>query len=99
MQRIEVFLKEAEVPDWASSLKSAGNPVTRISDVGFEDATFRWDVAPRGEPTRFTLGPLNLKFPKGRLSLISGPTGSGKSAMLNALLGGTFSSARPANGC
>ena len=88
MQRIEAFLKETEVPDWASSLKSSESVPSDSTDVGFEDAAFHWDVAPRSEPSRFTLGPLNLKFPKGQLSLISGPTGSGKSALLNALLGG-----------
>ena len=38
--------------------------------------------------------PLNIKFPKGHLSLISGPTGSGKSALLNALLGGSLTGYR-----
>lgn len=86
MQRIEAFLREPEVPDWASSLKSTA---PQTSDrIGFEEATFEWDVAPRSEPSRFRLGPLDLTFPKGQLSLISGPTGSGKSALLNALLGG-----------
>lgn len=77
------------MPDWASSLKSSESASSDSTDVGFENATFHWDVAPRSEPSRFTLGPLNLKFPKGQLSLISGPTGSGKSALLNALLGGS----------
>ena len=86
MQRIEEFLREPEVPDWASSLKSGD--ATSTDAVGFEDATFQWDVAPRSEPSRFVLGPLDMMFPKGQLSLISGPTGSGKSALLNALLGG-----------
>jgi ABC-type siderophore export system fused ATPase/permease subunit len=86
MQRIETFLKEPEVPDWASSLKSVGKE--HQEEVGFRNATFQWDVAPREEPVRFTLGPLNLTFRKGQLNVISGPTGSGKSALLNAFLGG-----------
>ncbi|KAF9581125.1 hypothetical protein BGW38_001974 [Lunasporangiospora selenospora] len=36
---------------------------------------------------RFMLKDLNVKFPIGKLSVIAGPTGSGKSAMLLALLG------------
>ncbi len=90
MQRIEEFLNEPEVPDWASSLKSQGNSNTNGASeaIGFEDAMFEWDAAPRTEPSRFTLGPLNVKFPQPGLSLVSGPTGSGKTALLNALLGG-----------
>ena len=86
MQRIEEFLREPEVPDWASSLKPSD--AMSADDLGFEDAAFQWDVAPRSEPSRFVLGPLDVRFPKGSLSLISGPTGAGKSALLNALLGG-----------
>ena len=86
MQRIEEFLREPEVPDWASSLKPSD--ATSADEIGFDDAAFQWDIAPRSEPSRFVLGPLDLRFPKGALSLISGATGSGKSALLNALLGG-----------
>ncbi|KAH9906597.1 ABC transporter type 1, transmembrane domain-containing protein [Fomitopsis serialis] len=88
MQRIEKFLAEAEVPEWASTLKMAANPAASLPDeVGFEDAVFEWDVAPRDVQSRFRLGPLNVEFPKDRLTLVSGATGSGKSALLAALLG------------
>lgn len=36
----------------------------------------------------FQLEDLTIQFPVGQLSLITGPTGSGKSSLLNALLGG-----------
>jgi ABC-type transport system involved in cytochrome bd biosynthesis fused ATPase/permease subunit len=113
MQRIEAFLNEDEVPDWASSLKRKtveGKPLPpapsqpprlgpRIPEpakdetrVGFKKAIFTWSVVPRGrQNTPFTLGPLNLAFPIGKLSLVSGPTGSGKTALLLSLLGGEFS--------
>ncbi|KAI0671861.1 P-loop containing nucleoside triphosphate hydrolase protein [Trametes maxima] len=88
MQRIEKFLAEAEVPDWASSLKRAPDREAEgEAETGFENATFEWDIAPKEEPARFALGPLDVKFPVGKLSLVSGPTGSGKSALLTALLG------------
>ncbi|THH32259.1 hypothetical protein EUX98_g1936 [Antrodiella citrinella] len=89
MQRIEQFLKEPEVPDWACSLKSTGQPPSSDEGkVGFEDAAFEWDIAPKSDiPSRFTLGPLDIQFPKGNMTLVSGATGSGKSALLAALLG------------
>ncbi|PCH42091.1 pleiotropic drug resistance ABC transporter [Wolfiporia cocos MD-104 SS10] len=88
MQRIEAFLNEAEVPEWASSLKmSEASRVSISQEVGFRDAIFEWDISPRELPSRFQLGPLDISFPKGKLTLVSGPTGSGKSALLAALLG------------
>ncbi|WVW80972.1 hypothetical protein I302_102963 [Kwoniella bestiolae CBS 10118] len=39
------------------------------------------------EETYFTLSDLNVNFPIGKLSVITGPTGSGKTAILVALLG------------
>ncbi|KAI0775079.1 P-loop containing nucleoside triphosphate hydrolase protein [Trametes elegans] len=88
MQRIEKFLAEPEVPDWASSLKrKTESPSAHEVEIGFENATFEWDVAPKETPARFTLGPLDIRFPPGKLSIVSGPTGSGKSALLVALLG------------
>lgn len=89
MQRIEHFLEEKEVPDWASTLSASEN--SSDGNVGFESAMFQWQSVPKNSSTSlFELGPLDLVFPKGQLTLISGPTGSGKSALLAALLGGSF---------
>lgn len=117
MQRIETFLKEDEVPDWATSLKrktTDWKPLPPLPStlsqhsqpargkgkgkddtmVGFEKGIFTWSTATRGHPhTPFKLGPLNLNFPAGELSLVSGGTGSGKTALLLSLLGGRFSEA------
>ena len=94
MQRIEDFLKEDEVPDWASTLSSQPvDPPTRrgcLPQIRFREATFEWKEATAldATPCRFQLGPLDIIFPSGKLTIVSGPTGSGKSALLVALLGG-----------
>lgn len=117
MQRIETFLKEDEVPDWATTLKrntADQKPLPPIPSmlpqssqfgrgkgkerdemrVGFEKGIFTWSSITRGHlHTPFKLGPLNLNFPTGELSLISGATGSGKTALLLSLLGGGYSGA------
>lgn len=91
MQRIQKFLEEPEVPDWASSLKATPEYTDTAPEIGFDDATFEWSTpseTPSETSSRFSLGPLDVKFPAGKLTLISGPTGSGKSALLASLLGG-----------
>ena len=93
MQRIEDFLKEDEVPDWASTLSTPIPNSSQVMDdkVGFSEASFEWQnpSSSTATPTRFQLGPLDVIFPTGKLTIISGATGSGKSAILAALLGGT----------
>ncbi|KAF8641091.1 hypothetical protein AX17_000734 [Amanita inopinata Kibby_2008] len=90
MERIESFLSEKEVPQWASILTAYIRPVVQ-DKVGFTGAIFDWELADTQKPSvplpRFQLGPLDITFPKGKLTLISGATGSGKSALLLALLG------------
>jgi ABC-type uncharacterized transport system fused permease/ATPase subunit len=93
MQRIESFLGEVEVPAWASSFKIFDSDIHNPStEIGFSTAIFEWHSVSKSDssPARFRLGPLDINFPRGQLTLISGLTGSGKSAMLLALLGGMF---------
>lgn len=104
MKRIEDFLAEDEVEDWASSVKrhqecSPPEP-SKPMRIGYETASFRWHISAgpaiaQGEPDntqpgRLILRDITASFPSGKLSLITGPTGSGKSSLLNALLGGSF---------
>ncbi|KAF7974527.1 hypothetical protein HWV62_11990 [Athelia sp. TMB] len=71
------------------------------SRLGLQHASFKWneveehegDQAPSTTDAelrferRFELRDINVIFPEGELSMITGPTASGKSAMLMALLG------------
>ncbi|KIM47463.1 hypothetical protein M413DRAFT_22125 [Hebeloma cylindrosporum] len=90
MQRIEAFLNEEEVPGWASTLsESAVDPGDEVHEIGFVDASFEWKEASIDDiaPARFHLGPLDVIFPPGNLTIVSGATGSGKTGLLVALLG------------
>jgi ABC-type transport system involved in cytochrome bd biosynthesis fused ATPase/permease subunit len=89
MQRIEAFLSEDEVPDWASTLScSSSNTPAATEGLGFHQAVFQWENPEDASSSRFRLGPLDLMFPSRGLTLVRGPTGSGKTALLSALLGG-----------
>ncbi|KAH8120041.1 P-loop containing nucleoside triphosphate hydrolase protein [Phellopilus nigrolimitatus] len=90
MQRINSFLGEEEVPDWASSLMHSPCPEDKLEAIGFKGrATFQWDppLEQALQRPQFMLGPLDIEFVPRQLSIITGATGSGKSALLSALLG------------
>ncbi|EJD03803.1 P-loop containing nucleoside triphosphate hydrolase protein [Fomitiporia mediterranea MF3/22] len=89
-QRINGFLKEEEVSDWTSTLKHIPVPWDKEPEmIGFKEALFEWYGVSEELDTRerFRLGPLNINFPLEKLTLVTGSTASGKSALLNALLG------------
>ncbi|KDE05641.1 hypothetical protein MVLG_04012 [Microbotryum lychnidis-dioicae p1A1 Lamole] len=76
--RIDAFLGEEEI-------ESHVTPEVRKlhkSTLGFANATLQYSA-----DTTFRLKDLAIEFPKGKLTVISGPTGSGKTSMLLALLG------------
>ncbi|KAL9608042.1 MAG: hypothetical protein Q9167_007098 [Letrouitia subvulpina] len=57
-------------------------------DISFESAAITWPSDDLSEDSnRFILRDLSFKFPEGELSVISGPTGSGKSLLLASILG------------
>ncbi|KAJ1310996.1 hypothetical protein OPQ81_009504 [Rhizoctonia solani] len=96
MQRIQTFLDETEVEDWASSIKRPDEALdTEVvsNKIGFQNASFVWHLNPSEivDPIKshadFKLADITLEFPLGRLTLITGATGSGKSSLLAALLG------------
>ncbi|CAG8612654.1 13568_t:CDS:10, partial [Racocetra persica] len=95
ISRIEKFLNEPEL-NRKSSIPSINDPY-----IGFKKATFRWpdgedsidnssvsiDLNAQNQSNKFTLINLNVSFPANELSIICGPTGSGKTSLLMALLG------------
>ena len=57
-------------------------------EIAFENAKIAWPVDDgTNEYERFVLQNVDLTFPKGELSIISGKTGTGKSLLLAAILG------------
>ncbi|KAH6912895.1 ATP-binding cassette transporter [Coprinopsis sp. MPI-PUGE-AT-0042] len=97
LDRVDAFLRKTELLDaFTETTGPSLDPhqtVTQSNDIGFHDASFTWSHDSRNTspaPSRriFTLSiEGDLFFPRSQLSLIVGPTGSGKTALLMALLG------------
>lgn len=88
LKRIDEFLSEQESAKYSivRSPTIATDPV-----VGFKDATFTWadEASALADSSIFRIKDLNLSFPVGKLSLITGPVGCGKTTLLLSLLGET----------
>jgi ABC-type multidrug transport system fused ATPase/permease subunit len=78
IKRIEQYLNSHDV-----------EKISKDSDeVSFDNASIAWPSDEEiDEAERFVLRNVNVTFPKGELSVISGKTGTGKSLMLAAILG------------
>ncbi|THH21507.1 hypothetical protein EUX98_g8371, partial [Antrodiella citrinella] len=97
LDRLNAFLYETELLDEYSPTFSSSynNPDVEPRTIGFKDAEFTWDssedsgaVTPGSSRRSFTLHiDDELFFKRGHINLIVGPTGSGKTSMLMALLG------------
>ncbi|KAJ6610803.1 hypothetical protein B0H10DRAFT_2059064 [Mycena sp. CBHHK59/15] len=95
LDRVNEFLKQSELLD-AFDEKAAPVlfPVDPLADerIGFRNATFSWSKETDGSDTRSQQEfKLNIDgevlFERGRINLVVGPTGSGKTSLLMALLG------------
>ncbi|KAK4235430.1 hypothetical protein C8A03DRAFT_36723 [Achaetomium macrosporum] len=89
IDRIEEFLSEEETEKFAQlGIDNVDETGKRV--IGFKNATFVWGskttVAEDGSMA-FRLLDLDVDFKIGKLNVITGPTGSGKTSMLMALLG------------
>lgn len=89
VDRVEEFLNEGETEKYDQlrhgSVDEGGNQF-----IGFKGATFSWGGKETSEEdisTAFRLMDLDIKFEIGQLNIIAGPTGSGKTSILMALLG------------
>ncbi|KAH9840299.1 uncharacterized protein C8Q71DRAFT_703286 [Rhodofomes roseus] len=98
LDRVDDFLQEAELLDQYSeqSDESHTHIVTQHEEdvIGFRNASFTWTKeassvlsTPGSGKRNFTLRIDDLVFKSGRINLIVGPTGSGKTSLLMALLG------------
>lgn len=78
IKRIEQYLNSPEI----IKISQDGE------EVAFINASIAWPADEEiDEKDRFVLRNINVTFPKGELSVISGKTGTGKSLMLSAILG------------
>ena len=89
VDRVEEFLNEDETEKY-DQLSEEYKDVTGDPIIGFDRATLTWggkDAHNSSEQKGFRMIDLNLRFIVGRLNVIAGPTGSGKTSLLMALLG------------
>jgi ABC-type multidrug transport system fused ATPase/permease subunit len=89
VDRIEEYLAEPET-DKYSQLSARKEGEDGQPFIGFENGTFSWggtDMKDQTAADAFKLMDLDLKFRAGNLNVVVGPTGSGKTSLLMALLG------------
>lgn len=87
VNRVEEFLNEEETSKY-EQLRPKGKTIAGKQSIGFEKATFTWGGKTSTEVHEmFRLINLNIEFQVGKLNVIVGPTGSGKTSLLLALLG------------
>ncbi|KAK5691568.1 Transporter of the ATP-binding cassette (ABC) [Elasticomyces elasticus] len=83
VDRVEEYLNEPETDKYnqleTDELDDAGNPV-----IGFDSGTFSWGGKDSDD---FKMIELDMRFKIGQLNVVIGPTGSGKTSLLMALLG------------
>ena len=88
VDRVEEFLNEDETEKYEQLAKEKGKPADPI--IGFDRATLTWggkDTQDANGQRAFRMIDMDVRFLVGRLNIIAGPTGSGKTSLLMALLG------------
>jgi ABC-type multidrug transport system fused ATPase/permease subunit len=83
---IDTFISTRRLDEYFRTPEKMRN-ITPSDSIGFQNATIAWPGALRSQTSPWVLRDLDLEFPRGKLSVISGRTGSGKSLLLAAILG------------
>ena len=89
IDRIERFLEESETAKYYQ-LRKISERQASIPFIGFQQATFRWGFSGLDQNENvpsFCLSELDIQFHDSCMNVIIGPTGSGKTSLLMALLG------------
>ncbi|KAF4120667.1 ABC-type multidrug transport system, ATPase and permease component [Geosmithia morbida] len=89
IDRVEEFLQEEETEKYAQ-LGSDNVDEKGVRRIGFRHSTLIWgarDAVADDGTQAFRLLDLDIDFKIGKLNIIAGPTGSGKTSMLLGLLG------------
>jgi ABC-type multidrug transport system fused ATPase/permease subunit len=86
VDRVEEYLSEPET-DKPNQLKHMKYDENGDPFIGFEDATFSWGAKGQADSEAFQLQDIDVRFLPDQFNVIVGPTGSGKTSMLMALLG------------
>ena len=89
VDRVEEFLNEDETEKYDQLLHQKKDEDGE-SIIGFDRATLTWggkNTQPEHGATAFRLIDMDIKFHVGRLNVVAGPTGAGKTSLLMALLG------------
>ncbi|MCJ1399991.1 hypothetical protein MMC11_003194 [Xylographa trunciseda] len=89
VDRIEAYLNEEETGKY-NQLSESTDQDDACTTIGFDNATFTWagkDDHSRSANAAFRMINIDLKFHIGALNVVAGPTGSGKTSLLMALLG------------
>ncbi|KAK6465385.1 hypothetical protein DFJ63DRAFT_310481 [Scheffersomyces coipomensis] len=81
LDRVSDFLDEEETAKYDQLGKTPG---PNSPTIGFENATLSWNSS---SETDFKLRDLDVAFKPGKLNVIIGPTGAGKTSLLLGLLG------------
>jgi ABC-type multidrug transport system fused ATPase/permease subunit len=89
IDRVEEFLNEEETEKYRQ-LHHRSSEESEEPTIGLESATLTWgsrEEAENAEFPAFRLINMTFSFHVGKLNIIAGPTGSGKTSLLMALLG------------
>ncbi|CED83676.1 Multidrug resistance-associated protein/mitoxantrone resistance protein, ABC superfamily [Phaffia rhodozyma] len=97
LQRMNKFLHETELIDRYAEADESEEEVENPDYIGFHNASFAWlkNVKEGDNVRNFKLHIDDLKFKKGKINLVAGATGSGKTSLLMALLGEMHFEAKP----